>query len=275
MKKVTFSLCMILLSFAVDAANVDTVVIFSNGMHRPIKAVVITPFSYSTVVERSPGFPVVYLLHGYSGNYSNWITKVPELKEWADANKLIIVCPDGGYSSWYFDSPIDSTSKYESYETIDVVNYIDKNYRTRADKDHRAITGLSMGGHGALFLALRHPDIFGAAGSMSGGVDLNESTSRFDIMKRLGDTILNANNWHDYSVVNLIEHYANTPVKIIVDCGIKDIFIKGNRMLHQKMLELKIPHDYIERPGEHNWEYWSKAVGFQLYFFKHFFDKAG
>ncbi|MEI9958215.1 MAG: alpha/beta hydrolase family protein [Ferruginibacter sp.] len=183
-----------------------------------------------------------------------------------------LFAPDGGFSSWYFDSPVDSTSKYETYEAVEVVNFIDKNYRTIADKNHRAITGLSMGGHGALFLAFRHPDIFGAAGSMSGGVDLSESRNRFDVMKRIGDTTANAKNWHDYSVVNLVENYTNTSLKIIIDCGVKDIFINGNRLLHQKLLDLKIPHEYTERPGEHNWAYWKNSVEFQLYFFKKFFE---
>jgi S-formylglutathione hydrolase FrmB len=154
---------------------------------------------------------------------------------------------------------------------MDVVNFIDKNYRTIGDKNHRAITGLSMGGHGALFLALRHPGIFGAAGSMSGVVDLKECKNRFDISKRIGDTILHAKEWHDLTVINLIENYTGTGVKIIFDCGDKDIFIDGNRRLHQKMLQLKIPHEYIERPGEHNWQYWSNAIPFQLLFFQRFF----
>ena len=271
MKKITLLIFTTLFSFVVSAANVDTVIIFSNGMHKSIKAVIITPGNDKNEADR---FPVVYLLHGYSGKYSDWIIKMPkELKALADENKMIIVCPDGGFSSWYFDSPVDTTFRYETYEATEVVNYIDKNYRTITDAAHRAITGLSMGGHGALFLALRHPDIFGAAGSMSGGVDLSESRNRFDIMKRIGDTTLNAQNWHDYSVVNVIEHYATTPVKIIFDCGINDIFIKGNRLLNKKMLELKIPHEYTERPGEHNWEYWKNAVVFQLYYFKKFFNK--
>jgi S-formylglutathione hydrolase FrmB len=120
---------------------------------------------------------------------------------------------------------------------------------------------------------LRHVDVFGAAGAMSGGVDLSESRNRFEIIKRIGDTTANAKNWNDYSVVNLVENYANTPLKIIVDCGVDDFFINGNRLLHKKMVVLKIQHDYIERPGEHNWAYWENAVGFQLYFFKHFFDQ--
>ncbi len=269
MKKITVLFFILFLSFAVNAASVDTVIVASSGMHKSIKCVVITPMGYDNETNR---FPVVYLLHGYSGKYSDWIIKMPEgLKALADENKMIIVCPDGGFSSWYFDSPMDSNFKYETYVATEVVNYMDKNYRTIADKDHRAITGLSMGGHGGLFLALRHPDIFGAAGSMSGGVDLSESRNRFDIMKRIGDTTINAQNWHDYSVVNLIEHYANTPVKIIFDCGINDIFINGNRLLNKKMLELKIPHEYTERPGEHNWEYWKNSVVFQLYYFRKFF----
>lgn len=257
-----------LFSFVVKAGKVDTISIYSNSMHKSINAVVIKPDSYK---KKKNSFPVVYLLHGYSGNYSNWITKVPELNRYADTYQTIIVCPDGNYSSWYFDSPMDSTLRYETYIATEVVDFIDKNYRTIADKDHRAITGLSMGGHGALFLALRHANVFGAAGSMSGGVDLKESKNKFDIIKRIGDTILQANNWHDLTVINLIENYTNTTVKIIFDCGNRDIFIDGNRRLHQKMLQLKIPHEYIERPGEHNWPYWSNAIPFQLLYFQRFF----
>ncbi len=257
-----------LLSVKLFAGTVDTISIYSNSMHKYINAVVIKPDSYK---KKKNSFSVVYLLHGYDGNYSNWITKVPELNKYADTYQTIIVCPDGAKSSWYFDSPIDTTYRYETFIATEVVDFIDKNYHSLADKNHRAITGLSMGGHGALFLALRHPDVFGAAGSMSGGVDLKESKNRFDVSKRIGDTILHAKEWHDLTVVNLIENYTGTDVKIIFDCGVNDIFIEGNRRLHQKMQELKIPHTYIEGPGQHNWDYWKNSIGMQLYFFGKFF----
>lgn len=253
------------------AGKVDTVSIYSNSMHKNIKAVVIKPAAYK---KKKSSFATVYLLHGFSGDFSNWITKVPELNKYADDYQTLIVCPDGAYSSWYFDSPIDTAYRYETHIVTEVVNFIDKHYRTIADKNHRAITGLSMGGHGALFLALRHTDVFGAAGSMSGGVDLAESRNRFDIMKRIGDTILQASNWHDMTVINLIDNYTGTGLKIFFDCGEKDIFIDGNRRLHQKMLRLKIPHTYIERPGEHNWAYWTNAIPFQLLFFQRFFNES-
>ncbi len=257
-------------SLCLSAGSVDTVSIYSNSMHKYIKAVVIKPGSYKKKAKR---FPVVYLLHGYDGWYSNWIIRVPELKNYADSNQTIIVCPDGATSSWYFDSPVDTAYRYETHITKEVVGYIDKNFRTIADKKHRAITGLSMGGHGALFLAIRHTDLFGAAGSISGGVDLKESRNRFDISKRIGDTLSHAREWHDLTVINLIENYDVTGLKIIFDCGDKDIFISGNRRLHQKMLQLKIPHKYIERPGQHNWDYWRNSIPYQLHFFRDFFNK--
>jgi S-formylglutathione hydrolase FrmB len=271
MKYALVLIAICLFSAQLIAGTVDTVDIYSNSMHKYMKAVVIKPDSYK---KKKNSFPVVYLLHGYDGWYSNWIIRVPQLINYADEYQTLIVCPDGAKNSWYFDSPIDTAYRYETHVAIEVVNFIDQHYRSIPDKNHRAITGLSMGGHGALFLALRHPDIFGAAGSMSGGVDLSESKNRFEIMKRIGDTVLQAQNWHDLTVVNLVENYTSTPVKIIFDCGIKDIFIEGNRRLHQKMLRLKIPHEYIERPGEHNWPYWSNAIPFQLFYFHRFF-KSG
>lgn len=271
MKFIYSFVCFFIFTSALQAGTVDTVSIYSNSMHKYMKAVVIKPDSYK---KKKNSFPVVYLLHGYDGWYSNWIIRVPELVSYSDQYQTLIVCPDGAKSSWYFDSPIDTAYRYETYTATEVVDFIDKNYRSIADKNHRAITGLSMGGHGALFLALRHSSIFGAAGSMSGVVDLGECKNRYDIIARIGDSVLQAKNWHDLTVMNLIENYTNTDVKIIFDCGVNDLFIEGNRRLHQKMLQLKIPHQYTERPGVHGWQYWSSAIPFQLLFFQRFFSLA-
>lgn len=252
------------------AATVDTVVIYSSAMHKDIKCVVIRP---TIVQDESIPLPVVYLLHGWSGNYSNWIMKVPDLKKYADEYKLLIVCPDGHYSSWYFDSPVDSTMRYETYIAKEVPDYIDAHYPTIRDRKARGITGLSMGGHGGLFLGFRHADEFGACGSMSGGVDLNSSRNRFDVIKRIGDTIQYAVNWKNYSVINVVEKYPEDSLAIIIDCGTEDFFYDDNHELHEKMVKLKIPHDYIERPGKHDWNYWSNAVKYQLLFFRNYFER--
>jgi len=270
MKAVYSFLILLFYISTVEAGSVDSVAIFSTSMNKAMNCVVIKPDNYAAGGKK---FPVVYLLHGYLGNYSNWITKVPALKNDVDLHQIIIVCPDGNYSSWYFDSPVDSSYRYETYIATEVVNYIDANFKTIANKEHRVITGLSMGGHGALFLGLRHSNIFGAAGSMSGVVDLKESGNRFEISQRIGDTIKYAKNWHDFTVINLIENYSSTDLKIIFDCGDEDIFIGGNRRLHQKMAALKIPHEYTERPGKHNWDYWANSIGFQLLYFNNFFQQ--
>ena len=250
------------------AATVDTISIYSSAMHKEFKCVVITPSMRKLIP-----LPVVYLLHGWSGTFSDWIKKVPAIKEYADKYRMLIVCPDGGYSSWYFDSPIDSSMKYETYIGLEVPAYIDAHYKTIKDRTARAITGLSMGGHGGMFLSFRHSDIFGACGSMSGGLDLNDARNKFDILKRLGDTILQADNWKNYSVLNVVENRPTESLAIIFDCGMDDFFYPGNKKLHEKLLQLKIPHDYIERPGQHDWNYWSNSVEYHLLFFRKYFDK--
>ena len=273
-----FLLFIFIISSSLNAhsAVVDTVSIFSNAMQKSFNCVVIRP----QVKGRKPeAKPVVYLLHGYSGSYSNWLIRVPELKEYADKYKLIIVCPDGGYSSWYFDSPVDSSMKYETYIGKEVPDYIDAHYTTIKNRTGRAITGLSMGGHGGLFLGFRHSNFFGACGSMSGGVDLSYSRNKFDVMKRIGDTIAYADNWKKYSVINLVDNYPTNlsaetdSLTIIFDCGTEDFFYTNNHALHEKMVQLKIPHEYIERPGKHEWAYWRNAVQYRLLFFSNYFER--
>lgn len=252
-----------------SSAVVDTVSIFSNVMQKEFKAVVIKPDTYK---QKKSGFPVVYLLHGHGGWYANWIIRVPDLKQQADIYNLIIVCPDGDYNSWYLDSPIDSTVRFETYIGKEVPAYIDSHYNTIKDRRARAITGLSMGGHGGLFLGFRHADIFGACGSMSGGVDLRPFPKNWQLVQKIGDTLNYADNWKKYSVINIIENYPKDSVAIIIDCGTEDFFFTVNHTLHEKMLKLKIPHEYIERPGKHDWAYWRNAVQFQLLYFKNYFD---
>jgi S-formylglutathione hydrolase FrmB len=252
------------------AADVDTVSIYSNAMHRSYKAVVIRPDSYK---KKALTFPVVYLMHGLGGDFSNWITKVPELKTYADNYQLLIVCPDGAVSSWYWDSPVDSTMRFETYVSKEIPYYIEANYRTIPDRRARAITGLSMGGHGGLYLGFRHADYFGGCGSMSGALAIEMITDRrYGTVKLLGDST-NKDLYRKHSIFGEMEHYPKDSLAIIMDCGVDDFIIEMSRMAHTRMLALKIPHDYIERPGKHEWPYWATAVQYQLLYFRNYFDK--
>ncbi|HEY4786593.1 MAG TPA: alpha/beta hydrolase family protein [Bacteroidales bacterium] len=237
-------------------------------MRKSIKAVVITPDSYAN----GRAFPVVYLLHGYSGNQTDWIKKVPAITSYSDQCKVIIVCPDGNFSSWYFDSPEDTSFKYETYISGELVKWIDDHYKTVKDRKGRAITGLSMGGHGALFLAIKHQEVFGLAGSMSGGVDLRPFPLNWDIAKRLGDYARYPERWDSNSVINLTYLLKPNGLALIIDCGTEDFFFHVNEELHRKLLERNIPHDYLARPGGHTWEYWADAFNYQMVFIKKYFN---
>ncbi|MVM35354.1 esterase family protein [Spirosoma sp. HMF4905] len=260
---------LLLLAFHVQAAKIDTVDTYSSSMKKTIKAVVMTPDSYTLGSE----FPVVYLLHGYSGNYSDWAKKVPNLGQVVDAHQLIIVCADGNYGSWYFDSPADPSFKYETYVASELVPWIDSHYKTIKNRQARAITGLSMGGHGALYLAFRHQDVFGAAGSMSGGVDIRPFPNNWDMAKRLGTYAQFPDRWEQNTVINLLHLLTPGALSLIIDCGTDDFFFRVNNNLHDKLLERNIAHDYITRPGAHNWNYWANSVTYQLLFMRQFFDK--
>ncbi|MFQ6600164.1 alpha/beta hydrolase [Flavobacterium sp. C3NV] len=270
MKKAICTLLLMFVFFSAKAAKIDTIQVFSPSMNKNIKTCVITPDDYK---KSNKKFPVVYLLHGYSGNYASWAKDFKDVGKQVDQYGFIVIGVDGNFSSWYFDSPIDPTFKYETYVIKELVPFVDKNYKTIASREGRAISGLSMGGHGALYLSFRHQDVFGAAGSMSGGVDIRPFPENWDIKKRLGTMTEFPENWEKNTVTNMLELVKDNKLKLIIDCGVDDFFMDVNRELHNKMLALKINHDYIERPGKHNIEYWENSLKFQLLFFDNFFKE--
>lgn len=255
---------------SLQAAQVDTLQIESRFLKKKTQAVVITP----EAARKKSGkrFPTVYLLHGYSGSFRNWIQKVPALRSAADQYGVIIICPDGSYDCTYIDSPLDSTHQYDSHITFELVAYIDSHYPTDNDRKKRAITGLSLGGHGALTLAWRHSDVFGAAGSMSGAVNLDKLKKYKGLYPILGDTLQQPSNWKTYSFIHMIDRTPAAPLAILFDCGKDDFLIEPNRNLHEKMKRMNIAHTYTEGPGAHTWVYWEQAVAHHLLFFHQYFQ---
>lgn len=252
-----------------NAATVDTVITHSSSMHKDIKAVVIKPAGYSTAKK----FPVLYLLHGFSGNYSDWILKVPAITKLADQYQVIIVCADGNFAGWYYDSPVNKDWQYETYVGTELVNYVDKHYSTITDRSGRAITGLSMGGHGAMYIAFKHQDTFGAVGSMSGIVDIRPFSDAFGIEQVLGKYSEHPETWEKNSVINMIYLIKPNSLAITFDCGYDDFSYQVNLALHNEFLMRKIPHDFTVRPGSHNWEYWGNSIVYQMLFFSRYFNK--
>jgi S-formylglutathione hydrolase FrmB len=278
MRKLHFYLLVLFIGASVTSfsATVDSIEVPSVAMKKTYMAAVVLPDSYK---KNNSSYPVLYLLHGGGGHFRDWLTATPDkmlVKNLADHFNLIVVMPEGEVFSFYLNSPINKESQFESYIIEDVIGKIDKTYRTVKDRKGRVITGLSMGGHGSLYLSTRHPDVFCAAGSMSGAPDLNWTrwTLPAEFMTRIkqsfqtliGDTT-NMALYEPFSVMSMTGKMKTNNVKLIIDCGVDDFLIESNRELHRRLVYDHTPHDYIERPGAHTWDYWQNSLPYQVMFF--------
>lgn len=272
MKRITLLLIgIIAFSLTSFAQKIDTVSVYSSKMGREIKNVIVTPAGYDR--NSNKRYPVVYLLNGYGGDHLTYINSIKKtLPQIASEKEMIFVCPDG-QNSWYWDSPIDPKFQFETYVSKELTAFMDKSYRTIATPKGRAITGFSMGGHGALWLAINHPDIFGACGSISGGVDIRPFPNNWNMKDRLGIYANNKEIWDRHTVIEQLHKIQPNSLDIIFDCGIDDFFYEVNIQLHKKMLHMNIPHEFISRPGKHDGAYCINALDYHIVFFEKFFKK--
>ena len=243
------------------------VFVHSESMSKDVPVTIVTPDGYS----KGNNYPVVYLLHGFSDDYKKWAVD-GHVGRLADQYEVIVVMPDGGYSSWYFDSPVMPEYKYETFIIKELIPTIDRNYKTLADRSGRAISGNSMGGHGAMYLALRHQDLFCSVGCLSGGVDIRPFPGEWHIAQRLGSIEEYPENWENNTIINMVHLLQPGSLNIAIDCGSEDFFYEVNCNLHKKLLEAEIPHEFTSRPGQHNWVYWFNAIKYQFLFFNDRFD---
>ncbi|MBO5268857.1 MAG: esterase family protein [Muribaculaceae bacterium] len=270
MKQLTLALVALLASlFTAEAARVDTIQVPTKYLATPEDITVIVP----DAAAQGKKFPTVYLLNGYGGDHFAWLRVRPDLPELADNYGMVIVMPDGR-DSWYWDSPVNPAMQMESFFTKDLVPYVDKHYPTLQAPEYRAISGLSMGGQGSMYLAIRHNDIWGNAGSTSGGLDIRPFPERWKMKESLGTIEQNPQAWEEHTPINLIKDITPGSLNMIFDCGSDDFFAGVNKNFHEELLKNKIPHDYISRPGGHSGAYWNNSVLYHLLYFNEAFKKA-
>ena len=246
--------------------RVETVRFQSKLLNATLPYNVILPTDYTTA--RSTRYPVLYLLHGLTGHYSDWVSRT-NIADYASAYRMIVVMPEGN-DGWYTDSSISPGSKYESYILQELIPDVQQRYRTIEARYARAIAGLSMGGYGAIKFGLKSPQTFVFAASMSGALSVTRFTeqdgnprweSSLKVFGPPGSASRKAND-----LFELVEKLSASQISMLpyfyFDCGTEDSFrnFSANRQLASLMYDKKIPHEYRELPGDHSWGFWDTQV---------------
>lgn len=239
----------------------------SKLMAREMPYNLILPKNYNEESSKETRFPVIYLLHGLTGHFNNW-AELTKLSDYAENYNYIIVMPEGD-NGWYTDSAGAPNDKYESYIVKELIPEVDKKFRTKAERKNRAIAGLSMGGYGSLKFGLKYPEMFALVGSFSGALGITEITDKNadawiskSVMSVYGDAENETRKANDiFKIVREMtpEKVKNLPF-IYESCGTEDFLIKNNRDFVMLMAEKKIPYQYRELPGGHDWKFWDDQV---------------
>ena len=269
------------------------------------------PPSYASEPRRR--YAVAYYLHGLYGDETNWVRlgrldRAMDSLVAAGAPEVIVVMPDGD-DSWYttWESPrafeecaatsrrepaeryCTRSQRYDPYIAGDLVRHVDSTWRTRPEARHRAIAGLSMGGMGAMNLALTHRDTYSAAASHSGVLgpmytgpkafaepprgasDMKEleaawSASLFrTILPAFGGELAGWRRRDPATVATEAKRRGGPLPALYADVGLEDnLVVNGNRAFRWAMEQAAIPLEYHEHPGAHSWEYWRTHVGASL-----------
>ncbi len=229
------------------------------------------PPGYEQNAERK--YPILYLLHGGGGNHKNWPERghvgdvANQLIASKEAAEMIIVCPEAGKTFMnYFNNP---DWRYEDYFFEEMIPFIESYYRVIADKKHRAIAGLSMGGQGTVVYASHHPELFCAAYAMSGylyAMDLPFINPDDEVMQKV-QKLVDDNNCIKY-LVNASEQKVEQmkTVAWFIDCGDDDFTFPLNMEYVAEMQNRQIPYQLRVRDGGHTWEYWHSALYIALPF---------
>ena len=278
-------------------ADIQTVEFFSESVGRSTKYNIVVPRSYASSDRR---YPVLYLLHGLTQNFQAWGRQ--GVGFYAPLFDMIIVMPDGG-NSWYVnwaESEGGQKNDWEDHIVRDVIGHVDANYRTIAQREGRAINGLSMGGYGGLTLGLRHPDLFVSIGSHSGALEYasgnmerirsgapprvrrrspEQEARRHQPNPEIGITGFSSQvdrTPHGQAFVTVADAERYDPFTLIhdvppeqlphiyIDCGTEDGLIDAAKAFIQLLLEDDIPFDFMQMPGGHDPGYWTQAIGHSM-----------
>jgi S-formylglutathione hydrolase FrmB len=254
-------------------ARLDEWTLRTPALAGPTRVRVLLPAGYA----REPGrrYPVLYLLHGANSDETSW-TRFGDAEAVTARTPLIVVMPDGGRQGWYTDWYRGSRPvrpRWETYHVGELVPWVDAHFRTVAARRGRAIAGLSMGGYGALTYAARHPDVYAAAASFSGALEIGSEAA-------LGPRAENAARWRAHLPIALASRLKSLArVELRAgdgrpgpldrpgtprDCGacvLERFLHPANVRMHERLARLGIRHIWDDYgAGTHDWPYWRRDL---------------
>lgn len=234
----------------------------SAALGRAMRYRVLVPDAYEASDRR---YPVLYLLHGLGGGYKDWTTRT-NVAEYTRTLALIVVMPDGE-NQWYTNAA-DGSANFEDYIVTDLAADVVEKYRTVNSRYGRAIAGLSMGGYGALKLALKRPAQYAVVGSFSGAFGVTVE-GRYDrriasvkaptLAGIFGAPDSDSRNQNDVFNLAASMKPAGAPY-IYVDCGTADSLITENREVVAALHKAGVAYEYHEVAGAHSWDYWDRRI---------------
>jgi enterochelin esterase-like enzyme len=246
---------------AATAPQVQARTFWSQALGREMAYSVFLPPGYDS--EPDARYPVLYMLHGLGADQTQWIrdglfTAATDLMQGGQIPAFIIVVPNGENGYWVDHA--NNGPRFGSYVAHDLVAMIDAEYRTLDSRDSRAIGGMSMGGHGALQLALNAPETFRVVGAHS--VALRRKDQAFEFF---GDQ----RYFQAHDPVSLIQAHPDVARQLVIsmDIGADDQWAAQATAFHEQLLARGIAHRWSVRQGAHNDSYWAAHVADYLRFY--------
>jgi S-formylglutathione hydrolase FrmB len=245
----------------------------SRILARAVRYCVILPESYDSAPTRK--YPILYHLHGINDNEQTLLRLggwdlLERLYTRKRIGEMLVVTPAAG-ASFYINSK-DGKQKYEDFLMQEFLPTIERRYRAIGTRAARGITGVSMGGYGALRLAIKYPDKFAAVSAHSAAlidrISQVEASAIGRSVKAFGEPF-DRKYWDEQTPFALVRGGANvSALKIYFDCGASDDFgfANGARSLHQLLEARRVPHEFHLYPGGHDAEYVAEHIDESLEF---------
>ena len=270
--------------FAQEAKVLDNLSLKSQILGGERKFAVYLPPDYETSTR---DYPVLYLLHGYTDDHTGWIQfgevhhiATKAIRE-GQATPMIIIMPDADTGTPGYTNVLSGKWNYEDFFFKELLPHVEERFRIKKNKRFRAIAGLSMGGGGSFIYALRRPDLFSSAAPLSAslGPQSLEEMKRYDYLG-FDKTQYNQKDFDRYSKRNnpleLVDQMTLeklNSVRWYIDCGDDDYLYKANSLMHIKMRDKGVKHEFRIRDGGHSWSYWRSALPSVLSFISEHFHQ--